>query len=167
MEGFMKKFCLLFLILSTFSFAQISLNGGTYSQNFDSYTGTALTIPSGWNVSFEGTVVYNGIGTGTSTTGGAWAYGISGDYSLGALRSGTPGNITLSVSFTNNTGKAINDITIQWNYEQWRYANTSGFNVSGTGVLTGNSNLDNQDFVGLASGSGSNGNVTTTPISIN
>jgi hypothetical protein len=160
----MIKITSLLIIFYTTLFPQILLTGGPYTQSFDSYLGTSISVPIGWTVAFQSTPVYNGTGTGTSTTGGAWAYGISSEYSFGALRSGTPGNITLSVSFTNNTGQTIVDMTIQWNYEQWRYANTSGLDVSGTGVLNGNASISTQDFTG--SSTGTNGTVTSTPISI-
>ncbi len=163
----MKKFGLLTLImLSTTSSlnAQVSLNGGPYIQNFDTYLGTQASVPNGWNVSFQSSTVYNGTGTGTSNTGGAWAFGIGGEYSFGALRSGTPGNVTLSVNFVNNTGRTITEMTIQWSYEQWRYANTSGFDLSATGELAGNTIVNSQDFIGSASGT--NGIVTSTAIQV-
>jgi hypothetical protein len=164
-EGVMKKIITLLITLYINLFSQISLTGGPYTQSFDSYLGTSISVPIGWTVTFQLTPVYNGTGTGTSNAGGAWAYGTSGEYSFGALRSGTPGNITLAVNFTNNTGQTIVDMTFQWNYEQWRYANTSGFDLSGTGVLSGNTSINTQDFSG--SSTGTNGTVTSTPISIN
>lgn len=145
--------------------AQVLLTGSspTYSQNFNSYAGSLATVPSGWAVSFSGTATYSGTGTGTSNVGGAWAYGSASEFSFGALRSGTPGNITLSVNFQNNTGSTIDSLTFSWDYEQWRYANTSGFDVSGTGGVLGNSTLNSKDFSGVASGT--NGTVSTTAVS--
>lgn len=135
-----------------------------YSQDFDTYVGTAATIPLGWTVSFTGSAVFNGAGTGTSATGGAWAYGTGSDFSLGALRATTPGNLTLAVALVNDTGATITDLTIQWNYEQWRYVNTSGFDLSGTGSLAGNATVNAADFAGGATGT--NGTPTSTPISL-
>ncbi len=142
--------------------AQISYTGGTYTQNADSFLGTSATVPAGWSYAFTGTPVFNGVGTGTSATGGAWAYGLLGDNSFGALRSATPGNITLTVNFTNNTGSTLTDLVIAFNYEQWRYANTSGWNLSGTGGLTGVSMVNSADFAGVATGV--SGTPTSTPI---
>ena len=98
--------------------------------------------------------------TGTSATGGYWAYGTAGEFSLGALRSGTPGNITYSVSYVNNSGSTITAITLAWDYEQWRYANTSGWDCSGTGSLLGNVTLNGKDFAGVASGTSGTVSVT-------
>lgn len=135
-----------------------------YSQDFDAYAGTPATIPFGWTVSFSGNAVFNGTGAGTSATGGAWAYGTGSDFSFGALRTATPGNLTLAVALVNDTGATITDLTIQWNYEQWRYANISGFDLSGTGTLAGNVTVNAADFAGSASGT--SGTPTATPISL-
>jgi flagellar capping protein FliD len=82
--------------------AQISITSSsfTYSQDFDNYNGSSNGQPANWSISFTGSATYNGQGTGTSNTGGVWSYGIvsSGERALGALRSGTPGNITFTVS---------------------------------------------------------------------
>jgi len=142
--------------------AQISFTGGTYTQDANSFAGTLITVPTGWSYAFTGTATFNGVGTGTSTTGGAWAFGVSGENSFGALRSTTPGNITLAVNFTNNTGSTLTDLVIAFNYEQWRYANTSGWDLSGTGGLAGVSLVNSADFVGSATGT--NGTPTSTPI---
>ncbi len=144
--------------------AQISYTGSPYTQNANSFAGTAVTVPAGWSYAFSGTATYNGVGTGTSATGGAWAYGLAGDNSFGALRSGTPGNITLAVNFTNNTGSTLTDLVISFNYEQWRFANTSGWDLSGTGGLAGVAAVNSADFVGSAMGV--NGTPTSTPIAI-
>ncbi|HTQ37637.1 MAG TPA: autotransporter-associated beta strand repeat-containing protein [Pirellulales bacterium] len=68
------------------------------------------------------------------------------------------------MSFTNNTGAVIDSLTLNWNYEQWRYANTSGWDLSGTGDLAGNATLNSKDFAGTGSGSGTNGTVTITSV---
>ena len=142
--------------------AQISFTGSAYTQNANSFAGTLVTVPAGWAYSFSGTATFNGVGTGTSATGGAWAYGLLGENSFGALRSGTPGNITLTVNFTNNTGSTLTDLVIAFNYEQWRYANTSGWDLSGTGGLAGVAMGNSADFVGSATGT--SGTPTSTPI---
>ncbi|MBA2436145.1 MAG: PEP-CTERM sorting domain-containing protein [Chthoniobacterales bacterium] len=144
--------------------AQISYTGTTYTQNANSFLGTSATVPVGWAYAFTGTSVFNGVGTGTSGTGGAWAYGLLGENSFGALRSGTPGNITLSVNFTNSTGSTLTDLVVMFNYEQWRYANTSGWNLSGTGGLTGVAAVNSADFTGGAIGV--NGTPTSIPINL-
>lgn len=150
--------------------AQISITTLPYASgvtDFNNYNPNSAanltaTIPAGWTASSSGAAAYNGQGTGASNVGGYWAYGSASEYSLGALRSGTPGNITYTVTYINNTGTTINGITLEWDYEQWRYANTSGWNVSGTGALAGNATLNALDFAGVAAGT--NGTVSVTEI---
>jgi hypothetical protein len=144
------------LFWGTGLFAQINFTG-SYSQNFSSYAGTAVTLPTGWT---QSTGTYQGTGTGTLTSGNWWAYGTGGDYAAGILRTSS-GEYTLSVSFTNNTGFTITKLNLSWQYEQWRFANTSGLDVSGTGALASNSTLGAADLTGSASGT--NGTVLITP----
>ncbi|MDX1939225.1 MAG: hypothetical protein SFU99_01660, partial [Saprospiraceae bacterium] len=142
--------------------SQVSLTTPTYSQDFNTFAGTQISLPTGWTVVFSGTSTFNGTGTGTSNTGGVWAYGSAAEFALGALRSGTPGNITLTASFVNNTGSTITDIAIAYDFEQWRFANTSGFTVSQTG-------LGASDVSGLSQNGtnpGTNGTVSVTPKNI-
>ncbi len=148
--------------LAAVSQAQISFTGTPYIQNANSFVGTAVSVPAGWAYSFTLTPTYNGVGTGTSATGGAWAYGVGGENSFGALRSATPGNLTLTVNFTNNTGSTLTNLVIAFNYEQWRYANTSGWDLSGTGGLAGVTMVNSADFTGSATGV--SGVPSTTPI---
>ena len=170
-------FCRMILFLGlmgmgSVSWGQISITAVPYNPavtTFNTYNpgsaGTLTsTIPAGWTASSQMTPVYNGQGDGTVAAGGYWAYGLAGEFSLGAQRSGTPMNITYTVSFTNNSGCPISDITFNWNYEQWRYSNTSGWDVSGTGALTGNVTLNGADFAGVAAGT--NGVVTSTPATV-
>lgn len=157
--------------------AQISITSLPYAPattNFDSYDPTPTngnsTLPAGWSASCSNPT-YNGRGTGSgssstgasSTTGGYWAYGTSSEYSLGALHAGATGIITYAVSFTNNSGTTIRSIELSWDYEQWRYANNSGWDCSGTGQLAGNIILDAKDFAG--SSTGTQGLGTITPVS--
>ena len=160
-------FTLMLVFLSVAGWGQVSVTALPYSKsdNFDTYNPTnapnaASSIPTGWTHS--GAVNYFGRSTGTGTGGGFYGFGNNPDYSIGALRSGA-NEYTYTVSFTNNSGSTINSITLAWNYEQWRYANTSGWNVTGTGQLATNTTLNGKDFNGVASGT--NGVVTTTPVS--
>lgn len=133
-----------------------------YSQDFDTYAGTAATVPLGWSVSFTGTANFGGANSGSSSAGAAYAYGTGSDFSFGALHTGTTGLITLAVASINDTGSTLTSLTIQWNYEQWRFANTSGFDLSGTGALAGNVTLNAADFAGAATGT----SPTQIPISL-
>ncbi len=168
--------CYLILILVFFtgakSWGQISIASLPYSPavtNFNSYNPNTAgnftsTLPTGWTGSSSGTASYNVQGNGSGNAGGYWGYGTAGEYSLGALRSGTPGNITYTVSFTNNSGSTITSITLGWDYEQWRYggSNTSGWDCSGTGQIAGNAALDLKDFTGANGTAGTTGGLTTT-----
>ncbi len=187
----MKKIDLkrLFLLFFFFSILLLWVQGviaqtsvtaqtATLTNNFDSYNPNAAgNVPStinstnvltgmtggGWTASSSGTATYNGQGTGTSTTGGYWGYGSAGNFSLGALRSGTPGSITYTLTFTNNTGSPITQATLSWDYKQFRYANTSGWNCTGSGFgTTADATISGKDFAGVATGT--NGTPTTTSI---
>ncbi|MCC5840950.1 MAG: PEP-CTERM sorting domain-containing protein [Opitutales bacterium] len=134
-----------------------------YQENFNSWLGTADSIPTGWNLSAAGTIEFRGTGTGTGTAGGFWAFGSTGSWALGELRSNATGDLTMAVAFENGTGETITSVGFSWNYEQWRYANASGLSVAGLGALS------SADFSGVgitASTTGTNGTVTVTPTSI-
>lgn len=140
---------------------QISITGSslTYSENFNTWLGTEATIPNGWDLSAAGTIEFRGTGTGTGNAGGFWAFGSTGSWAMGELRSNATGELTFAITFENNTGLAITDIEFNWDYEQWRYANTSGLSVVGLGSLS------SEDFSGvgiIASATGTNGTVTVT-----
>lgn len=152
---------LLILIGTVSAQAQISLTSvsPSYTQNFNSYAGTSLSLPANWT---GAGLTFQGTGTGTSNSGGLYAFGSASEFSLGALRSGSNTG-TYTVSFTNGGATNITSLTIGWNYEQWRFANTSGLNVTGTGTLSSNTTLNAKDFAGVASGT--NGTVATTAVS--
>ena len=159
-------FALILLVSAETAKAQVMINALPYSQtdNFNSYNPTSAgtlgsTLPSGWTAS--GASVYNGRGNGSGATGGFYALGVNPDYSAGALRSGSL-TISYTVSFVNTSGTTITDLTFSWNYEQWRFSNTSGWNATGTGALASNATLNGKDFVGSASGT--TGTVATTAI---
>ncbi|MFY8004989.1 MAG: beta strand repeat-containing protein [Chitinophagaceae bacterium] len=117
-------------------------------------------MPAGWTGSSSGTAAFQGRNATPGTSGGYYALGTSPDFSLGALRSGGTGNITYTVSFTNNSGATITSITLSWDYEQYTFNNTSGWNCTGTGALSSNATLNAADFTGSSSGSSSTSNST-------
>jgi hypothetical protein len=126
-------------VTTTITVSEISVSCSqlTYTQNFNSYAGSSASFPTGWLA--NGTFTYRGTGTGSSTTGGAWAYGTtSGQEDLGALASGTSNDIIYGVYFVNNTGTPITSLAISFNFDQWRVeasGNTNGFKVAGLGAL--------------------------------
>lgn len=135
--------------------AQILLTTSGYNQNFNTLasTGTAnTTVPAGFGFTETGTsanTTYSA-GTGSSATGDTYSFGAAGstERAFGALRIGTL-NITLTSSFTNSTGATLTSLTIGLDYEQYRFANTSGFTVTGTGALAG-VDLSGLNFSGVA-----------------
>ena len=158
-----------FMGLNTWGQVSITALPYTKSDNFDAYnpsnaTNATNTLPAGWSLS--GPTSYNGRSTGTANGGGFYAYGVttpSVNFSLGALPSST-NTYTYTVSFVNNSGSAITSLKLSWDYQQWRYggANTSGWDLTGTGALATNTTLNGKDFSGVATGT--NGNVATTPV---
>ena len=147
--------------------AQLSLTSiasSPYTQNFNTYRGNSLTLPTGFTVGTTGmaAVGYRGAGTGTGSGGGFWAFvptGNTTDYSFGVLRSGAAGEFTLNSSFTNSTGAKLTSLTLTFNYEQYRYANASGLALTGTGDLA-STNLSAHNFTGSANGT--DGTPTST-----
>lgn len=156
---------------SSFSFAQITITSLPFTpsvtdfNSFDpsSAANLSATLPTGWTVASSGTASYRGQGVGTSNFGGYWGYGSSSDFSIGVLRSASVGDVTYSVNFLNTSGTTISFLKFSWDYKQFRFANNSGWDCSGTGALATNSTVDAKDFVG--SSSGTNGTPVTTSVS--
>lgn len=151
----MKQFYILVaaILFSGFGFGQISVTTlpQTDTNDFSTYNGDAISTPTGWSVS---PIDYEGIGSGTGTGGGFYAYHPSSnptEKSFGVLRSGSS-TFFFAVEFVNNTGSAITGLDISFNYEQYRYVNTSNLDLVGTGALSGNVSIDSEDFVGSATG---------------
>lgn len=155
------RISVLLFILCHAAFAQISITTLPYSPGvttFDTYNpvnkATALaTIPQGWSFSSTGAEAFNGQSISGPATGGYWAYTflLSGDYNLGAQRDATVGDITYHVEFVNNTGGLITSLVLSWDYEQWRFANSSGWSCFGTGALAGNTTLPAKGYIGSSS----------------
>lgn len=115
--------------------AQILISSGNYTQNFDSLatSGTSnpwtdnATLP-GWYVTktLGGTTVtvYRGE-SGGNNAGALYSFGVTGisnlnDRALGSLASGTPGDFSLGLRFTNDTAAVQSNITVSYTGEQWR-----------------------------------------------
>ncbi len=105
--------------------AQVSLVSGTYVQNFNTLaaSGTSSSVPVGWLFLETGTNANSTYtaGTGSGTTGDSYSFGAtaSADRAFGGLLSGslTP---FIGAFFQNNSGSAINSVTINYTGEQWR-----------------------------------------------
>ncbi len=103
-----------------------------YIETFDglALSGTASTVPTGWDFSESGTnanTTYTA-GTGSGTAGDTYSFGAasSEDRALGGLRSGTLVPL-IGVQLTNDTGATIDSLDISYIGEQWRLGqNTAG-----------------------------------------
>jgi hypothetical protein len=129
----MKRIALLFTAaVAAFSAqAQIAITTSslTYTQDFNTLDtgGTArTTLPAGWAI-FE----YGGSGTpngtyrasnGSSNAGDSYSFGtnLSTERALGSIGSGAVANINYGAAFVNNTGAALDSMTISFRQELWR-----------------------------------------------
>ncbi|MBN8264412.1 MAG: nuclease [Xanthomonadales bacterium] len=132
----------------------VSLTGGTYSQNFDTLSNTAgsttnTALPTGWQLTESGGGARDNeqyaVDTGGSNTGDTYSYGSAGstERAFGSLRSGTLISI-FGACFTNNTGGTISSLAIGYTGEEWRLgtaarADSLGFEYSlnATSLTTG------------------------------
>lgn len=103
----------------------IALTSGVYSQDFDmlASSGSSNVVPDGWKFSEDGTAantVYSA-GTGSSTTGDTYSFGVSGssERAFGGLRTGSL-NPTIGAGFVNDSGAAITGLAVSYVCEQWR-----------------------------------------------
>lgn len=125
----------LFTLSLTENFAQqtFPLGNFPYVQNFDGLANTGINIAwtnggiplgAGWQ-SNRSTYSAN---DGHSNAGGLYSYGGDGsnERALGSLASGSTGTVIFGVCFTNNTGRTINSITVNYTGEQWRQTTAIG-----------------------------------------
>lgn len=126
--------------LATAAGAQISYNGGTYSQNFDSLASTGSNIAwtndstlPGWSLFIStgaAAPAYNA-NNGNSTTGTFYSYGTveATERALGGLGSGgayfgapPTGAVAGWIAFaaTNNGSGTLSEFTVGFDGEQWR-----------------------------------------------
>lgn len=150
-----------FAVVSTAKGA-ILLSGSSYSQDFDSYRGTTVTIPEGW-VTAGDLVFYNGSPNDGNAQNGVFTAGSSlyntasgwyamnsaanqNDYAFG-LRTQTSSTSSLTAQFINETGATLSDFTIDWDFEQYSEGfgngrvsllwSTDGTNFSAAGLTGG------------------------------
>ncbi|MDW8309745.1 MAG: endonuclease/exonuclease/phosphatase family protein [Verrucomicrobiales bacterium] len=110
---------------------QIPLSSGAYSNNFDALGASGgpwvnnVTLP-GWYATRGSSDFTNYLaGTGSSTTGGLYSFGVNGvnppsDRALGSLASAATATIFFGVRFTNDTPHLVTNITVSYTGEQWR-----------------------------------------------
>ena len=136
----MKKLLLILVSITvahTLARAQLSFNG-SYTENFDSMGAAGTGYPAGWSgVRYAGTggtgALTLGVTTGTTTTGGLYNVGASGDAdrALGTLASGTTVP-RFGAQFVNNSGATFDEITFSGLSEQWRTGTSATANEAVT-----------------------------------
>ena len=126
-----------FILLGTNARGQANFTtiGTPYTQTFDGM-GTASISPWSDNVTLTGCYVWRKAGTnnanvtegtGTSTAGGLYNFGLASDAdrALGGMGSGSTGTLYYGVRLRNTTGQAITSLSISYFGEQWRYGGTA------------------------------------------
>ena len=130
----MKKFGItIFAFLISFSpvsLSQVQLTGSAYTQDFNtlSDSSSSSVLPDDWYLYESGTGADNtyAVGSGSSTAGNTYSFGLEGntERALGSIGTGslTP---SYGANFINNTGDVITLLHITYTGEQWRVANRS------------------------------------------
>ncbi|HEY1132325.1 MAG TPA: PEP-CTERM sorting domain-containing protein [Roseateles sp.] len=165
--------------LSAHASLSVGSSAFTYGQTFDSLATTGATNPwvndstlAGWSI-FNGTTALTTYraSTGADNAGAAYSFGSAADRALGTVASGTVANPTLALSFTNNSGAALDSFTLHFDGEQWRNGgNTAvqqltvqyGFGSSFAGVTSwtnAGAGFDVKSIVNTATAAAVNGNV--------
>ena len=139
----MKKSCLLIYLAAVgvvsmsrlVATAQVSINAGTYSQNFDALGSVAASWTN--NVTLPGWYASKGLGdttnyfagSGSNTTGGMYSFGANG---VGAIAERALGAVAASsvayafgVRLLNDTSLAQTNITLSYTGEEWRSGSTT------------------------------------------
>ena len=139
------------------AWAQISLTGAGYTQNFDSMGTAGLTAPTGWGGdttpntagaagttdapnatgSAPGSATLDGANNGTGATNGEYNFGTTGstERALGSTAASGAQRDTY-VSFTNGTLSTITSLNITYDGEQWRVGSNTGSQPQSINVLT-------------------------------
>lgn len=95
----------------SFSTVMVPELTGTYTQPFDSFTGT---LPVGWTlVSSGGVASYIGSWTSGLTTGGVYG-NVSNPGVLGYQHTGDTGTATVTLTLQNNTGSTLTDLWVSY-----------------------------------------------------
>lgn len=135
-----------------------STAGNAYTQDFNTLPNTGTTATWANNSTLLGWSAFNGlttpaavitinVGTGSSSTGGLWDYGVAGVNAVGERALGAQGSSSfagyIALNLSNTTGLSLSKLTINFDGEQWRNGgNTSahtmnmeyGFGSTFTGV---------------------------------
>ena len=160
------------MIAASAANAAVSITSmGSYTQNFAGFgASNAASMPTDWattTTSFQGftnngtgVTINNAGSTGSITSGGIFGWGYSsgspaviGNSTLAFQGSGSVTSSAVTVSFTNNTGYNISDLSLGFDVYQWRQqvGRTSTLILSSTGV----SGLNAYTFTSAAAATGS------------
>jgi hypothetical protein len=120
-----KLFISIYLALLLAAAAQISYNGGTYTQDFNTLGSGVIfsnytTLPAGWVVS-KGSYVWTTVTNGYSNNYGTYCFSSSAsdpDKSIG-LVIGSTGPASFGVRFHNATGVTLTSFSLSYFAEQW------------------------------------------------
>lgn len=117
---------LMLLFLVQFTSAQLVSSITTCPQvsmeNFNTFAGTAATLPSGWTSSSTDYSPggYYPTAAGTySNSNSTFALGTSTDAAYGAKIPASGGPETMTFCYTNNTGQTLSSIQVKWDVEQY------------------------------------------------
>jgi hypothetical protein len=124
-----KPIALLVVMLPLAAIAQISYNGGIYTQNFDTLQSGAIFIPytnfpTGWTTSQtynSGSYVWTSVTNGYSNNYGEYCFSSSAsdpDKSIG-LVIGSTGQAYLGARFHNATGATLTTFSVSYIVKQW------------------------------------------------
>ena len=162
------------MIAASAANAAVSISSiGSYTQNFAGFgASSSASMPTDWTTtttSFQGftnngtgVTINNAGATGSITAGGIFGWGYSsgspaviGNSTLAFQGSGTVTSSPVTVSFTNNTGYNISDLSLGFDVYQWRQqtGRASTLILSSTGV----SGLNAYTYTSAAAATGSAG----------
>ena len=162
------------MIAASAANAAVSISSiGSYTQNFAGFgASSSASMPTDWTTtttSFQGftnngtgVTINNAGATGSITAGGLFGWGYSsgspaviGNSTLAFQGSGTVTSSPVTVSFTNNTGYNISDLSLGFDVYQWRQqtGRASTLILSSTGV----SGLNAYTYTSAAAATGSAG----------
>jgi uncharacterized repeat protein (TIGR02543 family) len=191
-----KFYVLAFLMLiSGGVFGQYSVTGtgigNTYTQNFNTFSGTVSSLPVNWSASGSqnGTAAYRVLTAGSATPTTAQASGnnfyagrassSSSDYSI-LQKQGTSGSSYFTFNAINNTANSIDGFVLSWNVEQFavggrpttvnlEYSINGGAwataNITGTYIYTSNTGTTATNF-SYVNGTPTNFSVSISSISV-
>ena len=128
-------FFALFLTVSvTWGQMLIPATGTTYTQNFNSMSGT--TLPAGFSIGGSNTVTRTASTLNGSSAGGSYRFDNGSDSAIGVLQSSSYSTGGISLQLRNTSSDYISGFIITWNYEKYR-SGTRAYNITFSGGTDG------------------------------